>query len=96
MNLDCSNLNKPSDITSQCSYHDTHSGDSRDEVSCCQSKDDNNNYDELERFFNRYFDENIHNKKLFLKAMCECCNEKGQSKWNWDRYIECMKKKRLS
>jgi len=93
MKLDCSNLEKPSDITSQCSYNDTYSGDSRDEVSCCQSKNDGNSYDELEHFFEEYFDKNRHNKKLFLKAMCECCNEKGQSKWKWQAYIDCMNKK---
>ena len=91
--FDCSNITKPKDITSQCDYRDEfpNGKEDNDLVSCCQSKDDGNNYDELENFYETHFsekDRKKHGKKI-LKAMCNCCNKKVKE-WKWKNYKSCI------
>jgi hypothetical protein len=95
MKLSCSNITNPEDITSQCEYKDEFPGGRNDKklVSCCQSKDDGNSYDELVNFYETHFnqsDKNTHGDKI-LKSMCECCNKKGKKEWSWEDYKECVK-----
>jgi len=61
--FDCSNLQQPEDITSQCDYKDEFPNGRNDKkwVACCQSKDDGNNYDELKNFYEEHFSEEERN-----------------------------------
>jgi len=88
--LNCSDLDSVRDITDQCDYDDSVTGDSKDYVSCCQD----NGYNELENKLKKYQSiyKNISVAKL-LKVMCECCNEIEHSKRTHNKYDECIEKK---
>ena len=93
--FDCSNLQQPEDISNQCHYKDKKGKGKNDniKVSCCQSKEDDNTYDEMVRFLNDHFEDNDKNlyKEKILKAMCECCNKKEKN-WKWKNYKLCVEK----
>lgn len=89
--FDCSNIKSVRDITEQCKYTDDYPGGPYDGqyVSCCQDRKDGNTYNELEYFYNEMKDK-YNNNLLLLRAMCECCKEKGEEKWKWDKYKICV------
>ncbi len=93
MKLDCSNITKPEDITSQCDYKDEFPGgrDDRNLVSCCQGEE--NSYNELKHFYESNFSANDRREhgNSILKSMCECCKKKGKEEWSWEDYKKCVK-----
>ena len=89
MALDCKNLTEVTDITNQCKYEDSRSGDKRDFVSCCQD----NGYNELRNKLKTF--KNIFpslSDSIILKSMCECCNKIPHYKRTHEKFDECVER----
>jgi len=95
MKFDCLFLTEPKDITSQCNYKDEFPRGRRDKdlVSCCQGN--GSSYNELEHFYRKNFSSEFGRNygEEILQSMCECCEEKGEEEWKWERYKKCVREK---
>ena len=89
--FDCTNIKSVREITEQCKYKDENPRGPYDSsyVSCCQDQDDGNSYNELENFYDG-MKKRYSNSVLLLRAMCECCKEKGEEQWSWEKYKICV------
>ncbi|MDD5401095.1 MAG: hypothetical protein PHQ93_07915 [Sulfurimonas sp.] len=88
--MDCSNIQKITDVTDQVGYDDTNSGGRGDSklVSCGQD----GGYNELKDKFIKYFN-GVTQESYVAKLMCECCKKMkptGKEKVLWADFYKCM------
>lgn len=88
--IDCSNVEKITDVTNQIEYKDIHAigqGDSK-WLSCGQ----NGNYNELQDKFNKHF-KGVTKESWMAKSICECCKNLkpiGKEKVSWLKFYRCL------
>jgi len=90
--FDCASLSEVTDITSQCEYTDTKSGDKISKVSCCQDDGYNELANKLKTYTAKY--SNI-SKINILRAMCECCSEIKHQLRTHTSFDKCIENKLL-
>ena len=88
--MNCSNVEKITDVTDQVDYDDTIGGGHGDSkwVSCGQD----GSYNELKDKFLKYF-KGVTNESYVAKLMCECCKKvkpTGKEKVLWSNFYKCM------
>jgi len=88
--MDCSKVEKITDVTDQIGYIDTKSGGQGDSewVSCGQD----GSYNELQNKFDKHF-KGITTESWMSKSMCACCKSlkpTGKEKVSWLKFYKCL------
>ncbi len=74
-------------------------GSDKSKVSCFQQYylDENGkkkSYNELKEFTTKYFPSAFQNIATgYIKKLCECCKEKSNHVWSWNKLKECINDK---
>lgn len=91
--IDCTKVEKITDITNQVNYKDKENGGRGDsqKVSCGQD----NGYNELKDKYDKYF-KNVQGipEKLIATIMCNCCKKlkpTGKENVTWNDFYKCMR-----